>query len=246
MVLSFSSHHEGKGHFYIPSEVPNRANIAALKNLGVKVILAFSAVGSLRQDIAPCDFVLPSQLIDLTRQRPSSFFKSGYVAHFSMADPFCHLLQRTIAQYSPIPIHCDKTLVCIEGPHFSTRAESHMYRQWGCDVINMSACPEARLAREAEIPYQMICMSTDYDCWKTDGEAVTVEAVMKNLARNSSNALQLLMTILPHISSAIDQGELSYLRGSFVAACISHPDVQCPTLKAQMAYLYPEKLENVY
>lgn len=204
----------GRGHYLTPSEVPSRANIAALKHIGVKAILAFSAVGSLREEIPPCDFVLPDQVIDRTKGiRPSTFFGEGLVAHAMFADPFHAGLadlvyaQRHVLEHGG-KVHKNKTAVCMEGPAFSTRAESHMYRSWGADIINMSALPEAKLAREAEIDYQMICMSTDYDCWRVEEEAVTVETVMQNMVNNSFNAKKLLLAVLPSLEEAVANNTL--------------------------------------
>ena len=163
----------GRGHFIMPHEINYRANIAALKMLGVDEILAFSAVGSLKEDIRPLDFVLPSQVIDRTKSRESTFFGNGIVGHVAFADPFCERMQKIIpgiAEKLGIVMHTSETLVCMEGPAFSTRGESHLYRSWEAGVINMSTLPEAKLAREAEICYTVICMSTDYDCWKEDEE----------------------------------------------------------------------------
>ncbi|MFN3605262.1 MAG: S-methyl-5'-thioadenosine phosphorylase [Leptonema sp. (in: bacteria)] len=200
--IAFLSRH-GRGHIYNPSEVPYRANIAALKFLRVEHILAFSAVGSLREEIAPLDFVLPSQIIDRTKGiRPHTFYENGIVAHFMFADPFSSELRDVIYKHRQainVNMHINKTLICIEGPAFSTRAESHLYRTWGADIINMSALPEAKLAREAEISYQMICMTTDYDCWKEDEHDVNVEMVIKNLHQNSENAKKLLKEVLSDI-----------------------------------------------
>ena len=158
--IAFLARH-GRGHYLNPSEVNSRANIAALKHLGVQVILSFSAVGSLREEIAPRDFAIPSQLIDRTKGiRPFTFFEDGVVGHVGFADPFCPELATLITQHlhacEGLKCHENKTLVVMEGPAFSTRAESHLYRSWGCDLINMSALPEAKLAREAEIVYQMV------------------------------------------------------------------------------------------
>jgi 5'-methylthioadenosine phosphorylase len=136
--------------------------------IGVEEIVAFSAVGSLKEEIAPLDFVLPSQIIDRTKARPSTFFEDGIAAHVGFADPFCHRLQDVIlpiAKNLGLKMHTGETLICMEGPAFSTRAESNLYRSWGAGVINMSTIPEAKLAREAEMCYAVICMSTDYDCW---------------------------------------------------------------------------------
>jgi 5'-methylthioadenosine phosphorylase len=193
----------GRGHVHLPHEINYRANIAALKMLGVQEILAFSAVGSLKEDIRPMDFVLPLQVIDRTRSRVSTFFGEGIAAHVSMADPFCPRLQGAVPSAAGrlgVRIHAGETLVCMEGPAFSTRAESHLYRSWGAGVINMSAVPEAKLAREAEICYCLICMSTDYDCWKEDEAHVTVEMVINNLNRNAANARSLIKDLIPRMS----------------------------------------------
>ncbi|KAJ1558989.1 hypothetical protein HK096_002008, partial [Nowakowskiella sp. JEL0078] len=214
--IAFLARH-GRGHFLNPSEVPVRANIAALKHIGVRVILAFSAVGSLRQEIAPRDFVLPSQVVDRTKGvRSSTFFDNGVTGHVGFADPFdAEIADIVWAQRSvlsaPSTFHRDKTLVCMEGPAFSTRAESHLYRSWGCDVINMSVLPESKLAREAEIAYQMVCMSTDYDCWKVEEEAVSVEAVVANLGKNANNAKALVVAVIPELANALDAGKWNSL-----------------------------------
>jgi 5'-methylthioadenosine phosphorylase len=189
----------GRGHFILPTEVNSRANIAALKQLGVREIVAFSAVGSLKEEIAPRDFVLPNQIIDRTRGRTSTFFGDGVVAHVGFADPFCPRIQEIIKpeiEKLGLKLHTNETLVCMEGPAFSTRAESNLYRSWGAGIINMSALPEAKLAREAEICYAMVCMSTDYDCWKTDHADVTIEMVIGNLNANSGNAKSLIHSLI--------------------------------------------------
>ncbi|KAG0266893.1 hypothetical protein DFQ27_009360 [Actinomortierella ambigua] len=244
MHIAFLARH-GRGHYLTPTEVPSRANIAALKSLGVQVIIAFSAVGSLREELKPRDFVLPSQIIDRTKGiRPSSFFEHGLVAHAMFGDPFSKVVEETIwAQRDVIvegDFHRGRTLVCMEGPQFSTRAESHMYRSWGGDVINMSALPEAKLAREAEMAYQMICMSTDYDCWKEHEEAVTVEAVVANLKANSNNAQRLLAAILPGLQKIIEDGSaVEGLKGSMRYACMTAPEKRNPELVQKLEYLLP-------
>ncbi len=192
----------GRGHYVVPTDVNALANIAALKMLGVEEIIAFSAVGSLKEEIKPLDFVLPSQIIDRTKARPSTFFSDGVVAHVPFADPFCARLHEIIkphAEKMNLPLHTDETLICMEGPAFSTRAESNLYRSWGAGIINMSTIPESKLAREAEICYAVICMSTDYDCWKEDEEDVSLEMVIKNLTTNADNAKSLLKRILPDL-----------------------------------------------
>ena len=169
--VAFLSRH-GLHHEIAPHEVPARANIAALRSLGVRTIIAFSAVGSLQEAIKPRDFVIPDQIIDRTKGiRPFTFFEGGMVGHVGFADPFDEGIAKIVRQCGHslegdgVRLHDKGTVVCMEGPQFSTRAESNMYRAWGGSVINMSALPEAKLAKEAEIAYQMICMSTDYDCW---------------------------------------------------------------------------------
>ncbi|MFH0974905.1 MAG: S-methyl-5'-thioadenosine phosphorylase [Spirochaetota bacterium] len=190
----------GRGHFILPHEVNSLANIAALKMIGVEEIIAFSAVGSLKEKIKPLDFVLPDQVIDRTKTRPSTFFGDGIAGHIAFADPFCsrlHEIIKPVAESTGIRLHTNETVICMEGPAFSTRAESNLYRSWGAGVINMSTLPEAKLAREAEICYAVICMSTDYDCWKVDEAHVTVEMLIENLHKNADNAKKLMMALLP-------------------------------------------------
>jgi len=201
-VAAFLPRH-GRGHVLLPHEINYRANIAALKMLGVEEILAFSAVGSLREEIRPLDFVLPDQVIDRTKARPSTFFGDGIAAHVGFGHPFCSRLQGLVvpeAKSLGITLHTGTTLICMEGPAFSTKAESNLYRSWGAGVINMSTLPEAKLAREAEICYTVICMSTDYDCWKEDVEHVSVEMVVANLNKNADHAKSLLKSMIPHMS----------------------------------------------
>ncbi|KAG0242036.1 nucleoside phosphorylase domain-containing protein [Mortierella sp. GBAus27b] len=244
IYVAFLARH-GRGHYLTPSEVPSRANIAALKSIGVEAILAFSAVGSLREELKPRDFVLPSQIIDRTKGiRPSTFFEDGLVAHAMFADPFSKVLEQVIWEQRGVieggDFHIQKTLICMEGPQFSTRAESHMYRNFGGDLINMSALPEAKLAREAEIAYQMICMSTDYDCWKDHEEAVTVEAVVANLKANTSNAQRLLSAILPGVHAVVENGKvMEGLKGSMRFACMTAPEKRSKEAVRKLEYLLP-------
>ncbi len=193
-TIAFLPRH-GKGHMHAPHQLNFRANIAALKMIGVEQIIAFSAVGSLKQEIAPLDFVLPDQIIDRTKGRNSTFFENGIVAHIGFADPFCSRLHDIIlpaAGELGLKMHTGETLVVMEGPAFSTRAESRLYRSWGAGIINMSTIPEAKLAREAEMCYAVICMSTDYDCWHETEEDVSVDLVINNLNTNSKNAKNLV------------------------------------------------------
>ncbi|MCW7469213.1 MULTISPECIES: S-methyl-5'-thioadenosine phosphorylase [Leptospira] len=235
--IAFLPRH-GKGHSLNPSEVPARANIAALKQLGVEEIIAFSSVGSLRQEIAPRDFVIPSQIIDRTKARPSTFFENGMVAHAPFADPFSPGLGKKVeeaAKQIGLPIHSNKTLICMEGPLFSTRAESHMYRSWGADIINMTVLPEAKLAREAEILYQMVCMSTDYDCWKEDEAHVTLEMVLGNLSKNAETAKKLLSALIDLLGKSDDTS----LVGSTKFSLVTSPEKRNPEQIEKLKFLFP-------
>jgi 5'-methylthioadenosine phosphorylase len=200
--VAFLARHD-EGHRLLPSELPARANIYALKRLGVRRVLAVSAVGSLRVEIAPLHAVVPDQLIDRTRGRTSTFFGDGIVAHVAFADPFCPDLSRALVAASTaqgVTAHRGGTLVVIDGPAFSTRAESHLYRSWGASIIGMTAVPEAKLAREAELCYASLCFSTDYDVWHESAEDVTVELVLANLAKNTEHA----KAIVAHTIEALD------------------------------------------
>jgi 5'-methylthioadenosine phosphorylase len=188
----------GRHHSFSPSEVPYRANLWALRSLGVRWILSVSAVGSLQEQCRPLDMLVPDQFIDRTHQRPLSFFGDGLVAHVGVADPFCPVLSRILADVgeSLMPegrtLHRGGTYLCMEGPAFSTRAESELYRSWGCSVIGMTNHTEARLAREAEMAYSTLAMVTDYDCWHEEHDAVTVEMVIDNLRSNAQLAQQIV------------------------------------------------------
>lgn len=185
--IAFLPRH-GRGHRISPAELPVRANIYALKSLGVERIISVSAVGSLREDFAPLDVVIPDQLFDRTRQRPSTFFGNGLVVHIQFAAPFCPELSQVLysaAQKVGARVHKGGSLIVIDGPQFSTVAESHTYRQWKMDIIGMTALPEAKLAREAEICYATIAMVTDYDVWHPSHESVSVEMVVQNLLKNA-------------------------------------------------------------
>jgi 5'-methylthioadenosine phosphorylase len=196
--LAFLPRH-GRGHRLNPTEVPSRANIWALKRLGVQWVLSVSAVGSLREDYAPLHLVVPDQIFDRTRLRPGSFFEGGVVVHASFADPFCPhlsgLLWETMSGMGDVTSHRGGTLVCIEGPLFSTKAESRIYRQLGCDLIGMTVLPEAKLAREAELCYATIACVTDYDVWRESEETVTVEMVVANLQKNVANAQRIIRAL---------------------------------------------------
>ena len=193
----------GRGHRFSPSEIPVRANIYALKSLGVQRIISVSAVGSLREEIRPLDMVIPDQIIDRTRGRVSTFFGDGIVAHVGFAEPFCPYMAEALhrgAEKMGAKVHPKGTYVVMEGPQFSTRAESHLYRSWGADVIGMTALPEAKLAREAEICYAILACSTDYDCWHESETPVTVEMVVANLNRNTALSKAILGDVIPRLS----------------------------------------------
>ncbi len=196
--LAFLPRH-GAGHRLTPSEVPYRANIWALRSLGAEFVLAISAVGSMREEIEPGHVVVPDQLIDWTRGlRPSTFFGDGVVAHVQFADPYCNAWARLVAETARAEgakVHAGGTLICMEGPQFSTRAESKLYRSWGVDIIGMTALPEAKLAREAELCYATLAMATDYDCWHEGHDDVSVEAVVAVLKRNTALAQRVIRAI---------------------------------------------------
>lgn len=192
----------GKGHRILPSELNARANIFAMKSIGVERLISFSAVGSLKKAIKPRDIVIPNQIIDKTKMRPSTFFGNGIVVHVSFADPFCQELIDLIydtAKSLGLSVHKNETYVCMEGPQFSTRAESELHRSWGAGLIGMTAIPEAKLAREAEICYVTIALSTDYDCWYEEEDDVSVAMVVENIKANSRNAQNILTGIVNKI-----------------------------------------------
>lgn len=192
----------GKGHSISPSRVNFRANIAALAAHGCTHVLAATAVGSLRQEIAPGHLVFPGQFIDFTRKRETTFFDSDVVVHTPMAEPFCPNIRRLFAETArglQIPCHTDRTVITIEGPRFSTRAESHMFRSWNADVINMSTVPEVNLAREKKLHYAAVAMSTDYDCWHEEEEPVTWEMIVETMKKNADSVINLFLAVIPQI-----------------------------------------------
>lgn len=208
--MAFLPRH-GRGHRLSPTEIPARANIWALKSLGVEHVISVSAVGSLREEIAPRDLLIPDQIFDRTKSRVNSFFEGGIVVHCTFAEPFCpHLSQLLLEAAQELPdvhVHEGGTYVCMEGPLFSTKAESNAYRSWGMDIIGMTALPEAKLAREAELCYATIACITDYDCWHESEESVTVELVVANLNANIANAQRILQQVAQRIPSS--RSELS-------------------------------------
>ena len=209
----------GEGHALSPSEINFRANVYAMKTLGVERIVSVSAVGSMKEEIEPGHVVIPDQFIDSTKGRAASFFEGGAVAHVSMADPVCPVLSdilREAACGCGAVVHSGGTYVCIEGPQFSTRAESGLYRQWGVDVIGMTAMPEAKLAREAEICYCTLALSTDYDCWNAAHDDVTVDDVIETMNRNVAAAKNILAAAVAAIPENRECGCPEALSGSII------------------------------
>lgn len=227
----------GRGHVYLPSEVPYRANIYGFKMLGVECIISVSAVGSMKEEIRPGDFVIVTQYFDRTKNRPSTFFGNGIVAHIQFDKPTCELLNDFI--YSAcieegIPVHREGTYICIEGPQFSTKAESKIYRSWGVDVIGMTNIPEAKLAREAEIPYSSVALATDYDVWK-EGEEVNVEKVLATMAKNVENAKKMLKRVVETVKS--EDLENSPARTALVGAVQTKPEYITEEVKRRLELL---------
>jgi 5'-methylthioadenosine phosphorylase len=197
----------GEGHRIGPSELPAKANIYALKSLGVERIISVSAVGSLKEKIGPLDIVIPDQLIDATKGRASTFFTGGIVGHVSLAEPFCPVLSQLSFEASTnvgAKVHKGGTYLVVEGPQFSTKAESQLYRSWGADVMGMTALPEAKLAREAEICYATLAIVTDYDCWHPSYESVTTEMILTNLRKGIDTVKKILKLLLASIPQKRD------------------------------------------
>lgn len=233
----------GRGHRLSPTEVPYRANIFALKVLGVERILSISAVGSLKEEIRPLDMVIPDQLIDRTRSRASTFFGNGGVVHVGFADPFCPQLSGllfTEAQKESVPTHRGGTYVAMEGPQFSTRAESNLYRSWGAAVIGMTALPEAKLAREAEVCYAILACSTDYDCWHPEHDSVSIEMVIANLSKNTAHA----KSIVTNAVSNLPQERRCGCGSALSTAIITARDHIPARLKADLAPLWGKYLKE--
>jgi len=192
----------GKGHRFFPSEINVRANIYALKSLGVEWVISVNAVGSLKEEIKPRDFVIPDQIVDWCKNRVNTFFGEGLVAHISMAEPFCPVLSDILyegAKEAGATVHKGGTYICMEGPQFSTKAESEMYRKLGFDIIGMTAATEAKLAREAELCYASFACSTDYDCWHTAHDDVTAEMILENLFANVDLAKRAVRVVIGKI-----------------------------------------------
>jgi 5'-methylthioadenosine phosphorylase len=219
----------GRQHALPPSRVNYRANIHAFKQCGATHVVSVSAVGSLREELAPGHLVVPSQYIDRTVGRAGSFFDEGVAVHVSMADPVCPVLAQALAQAARstgAAVHTDCTYVCVEGPRFSTRAESHLFRQWGADVVGMTNVPEAFLAREAELPYATLCLATDYDCWRPHDEVdvTAILAILKQNIERAQETLAALVQVLPDPARSPAREALKY-------AMLTRPEALTPALR---------------
>ena len=235
LKLSFLPRH-GRGHVHSPSTVPYRANIDALKRLGVTDIVAVSACGSFRDHMAPGDFVIVDQFIDRTFAREKSFFGTGCVAHVSVAHPVCpHLsaIARDAAQKAGVTVHAGGTYLAMEGPQFSSVAESNLYRQWGCDVIGMTNMPEAKLAREAEICYASVAMITDYDSWHPDHGAVDITQIIETLQGNAAAARAMVVGIATALSNDRPPCEAACDR-ALENAIMTAPEARDPAVLANL------------
>ena len=231
----------GKGHTILPSELNFRANIYGMKKLGVEHIIAVSAVGSMREEIKPLDIVIPDQFFDRTRGRISTFFGDGIVGHVSFADPVCETLAATLfnaAKSVGAQVHKGGTYLCMEGPMFSTRAESNVYRQWGVSVIGMTNLQEAKLAWEAEICYSTLAMATDYDCWHVGEEAVTLEMIIGNLNKNAETAKRILKAAIPKI----EQQRSCACATAVQNAIVTHKDLIPENTKKKLDILFGKYL----
>ena len=240
----------GRGHKLTPTAINYRANIDALKRVGVTDLISLSAVGSLKEEYEPGNFVLVDQFIDRTYSREKTFFGEGCVAHVSFSHPISCRLQKALhntCEELGLRSHLGGTYICMEGPQFSTLAESTLYRSWGCDVIGMTNMPEAKLAREAELPYATVAMVTDYDCWHSEHEAVSVESVIKVIEKNRDNANLLVKNVLPRIKVRPEED----IQGGDRAldfAIVTSPDSRAPDMVARLdaiaGRVLKEKLED--
>ena len=233
--IAFLSRH-GRGHRINPSDINYRANIYALKSLGVRRVISVSAVGSMKESIKPGDVVLPDQFIDFTKRRASTFFEGGIVAHVAFGEPICAPLATDLlasARSVGATVHRGGVYLCVEGPQFSTKGESRLYRQWGVDVIGMTNMPEAKLAREAELCYATVALVTDYDCWHETEEAVTVDAILAALSQNVALAKRMLRQVVPSTAGAADCACHRALQDAIVTA----PDRMPALLRRKLALL---------
>lgn len=242
MQVAFLARH-GRTHRFLPTELPYRANIYALKSLGVEYIISASAVGSLKEEVKPLDLVVPDQFIDRTRQRVSTFFGDGVVAHIAFGDPICHNLAKVLGEaiasldLPDINHHLSGTYICMEGPAFSTKAESNLYRSWGGTIIGMTNLTEAKLAREAEIAYATLALVTDYDCWHPDHDSVTVEMVIQNLRHNAVNAQKVIQETIRRLKDNLPESDAH----SALKYAILTPLTQIPDDRIQQLKLFLQK-----
>ena len=238
-TVAFLARH-GRNHHLIPSELPFRANIHAMKQLGVEYIISASAVGSLKEEVKPLDLVVPDQFIDRTKNRISTFFGEGLVAHIAFGDPVCNNLAEVLGdavaslELSDVSLHLGGTYVCMEGPAFSTKAESNLYRSWDATVIGMTNVPEAKLAREAEIAYATLALVTDYDCWHPDHDSVTVEMVIGNLQKNAVNAQKVIQETVKRLNANPPE---SIAHSALKYAVLTPPDKIPAEIKEKLALL---------
>lgn len=243
--MAFLPRH-GRGHRISPTELPVRANIWALKSLGVEWVLSVSAVGSMREDVAPRDFLVPDQLFDRTRSRVNSLYEDGVVVHVTFAEPFCPTLSGVLydagRSLGDVRMHSGGTYICIEGPQFSTKAESRIYRQWGVDVIGMTAIPEAKLAREAEMHYATLAAITDYDCWHESEASVTVEMVVQNLQHNVINAQRILREVARRASTLAEHASCE-CGTALASAVLTDPARISPETKERYSLLLGKYLK---
>jgi 5'-methylthioadenosine phosphorylase len=234
-VLLFLPRH-GRGHRIAPHRINSRANICAIKTLGATHLISISAVGSMKEGIAPGDFVVVDQFIDQTKRRDSTFFDDGVVAHVGFADPVCPELSAALAaaaERAGARVHRGGTYICIEGPQFSTRAESSLFRSWGVSVIGMTAMPEAKLAREAELPFALLALATDYDCWRESEEDVSVGAVLKILGENVARARHTIGALAGQLPAPSQSRTAGILGASLMTAS----DRISPAARARLEWL---------
>jgi len=239
-VVAFLARH-GEGHRFLPHEVNYRANLYALKALGVERVVGVTACGSLREEIAPGDFVIPDQLLDFTKRRPATFFGEGVAAHIAFAEPYCPDLSRWAAdalEAAGARVHHGGTYLIVDGPRFSTRAESHLFRRWGADIIGMTAVPEAQLAREAELCFVSLAHVTDYDCWREEEEPVTNEMVLRRLRAN----VEVARRALPHLVRRLPPERTCACGSALATALGTAPDAIPPEARERLRLLLEKYL----
>ena len=239
VTVAFLARH-GRNHHLLPTELPFRANIHAMKQLGVEYIISASAVGSLKEEAKPLDMVIPDQFVDRTKNREATFFGEGLVAHIAFGDPICPNLAKIIGDaveslnLAESNLHRGGTYICMEGPAFSTKAESNLYRSWGATVVGMTNLTEAKLAREAEIAYATLALVTDYDCWHPDHDSVTVDMIIGNLQKNAVNAQLVIKETVKKLSANLPE---SIAHSALKFAILTPPDRIPAATKEKLALL---------